>query len=71
MQPMWENAFLVTCAFLGDDVDTALAHLGARAPSPEVARGLRSTAKLDRARAIAGELDAVKRALDAMETPWR
>lgn len=70
---MWENAFLVTCAFLGDDVDRALAHLSPSAherlaPS---ARVLRSASKLDRARLIASEVDAVKRALVALEDPWR
>ncbi|CAN5378691.1 hypothetical protein BH09MYX1_BH09MYX1_18800 [soil metagenome] len=70
---MWENGFLVTCAFLGDDVDQALEHL-APGSAPLAARSvelLRSKSKLARARAFATEIDAVKRALDAMEEPWR
>ena len=70
---MWESAFLVTCAFLGDDVDRATAHLapsGADRVAPMV-RVLRAGSKLDRARLIASEIDAVKRALDALEAPWR
>lgn len=70
---MWESAFLVTCAFLGDDADRAVAHLapaGVERVAP-MARVLRSGQKLDRARLLASEVDAVKRALDVLEAPWR
>ncbi len=71
---VWESTFLVTCAFLGDDAEAALAHLdeAASARVAPLGRVLRAGAKLDRARALAAEIDAVKRALQAMELdPWR
>ena len=72
MTTAWENAFLVTCAFLGDDIDAALAHLDpAAATRCAVVQPLRSSVKLERARAFASEIDAVKRALEAMEPTWR
>jgi hypothetical protein len=69
---VWESTFVAACVFLGEEPEAALASLeptAAQRVAP-LARVLRSTSKIDRARAFAAEIDAVKRALDAMEPRW-
>jgi len=61
---MWKNSFVATAVALGDNVDAALAAIGAGPETDALVAGLRAPQRPHRAQALATALHDVAVALD-------
>jgi|HubBroStandDraft_4_1064222.scaffolds.fasta_scaffold2227985_2 hypothetical protein len=68
MSPRWEPAFIAVGAIVGESTESLAAALGSagEAHAADVLRGLRSTSRDVRGRAIAREVSQVALAIEAM-----